>query len=194
MAWYGKYWLAGFTFIPSALAGTVTVAPNSGFVTASASAFSLAVAGLLHSSSGSLSPGKGVLVAVLSLGPGLITWEVAHTTWLLFLGRIALVGSAASPLAFLIPEVAMGAVTAVFTYLAIGWFAPILQHALYLLGGSRGGGKGGSRWKVHKVLIGVSLNASIFGAIVFEAFSSHYPKRVLVLHTHTVERACDRVR
>ena len=232
MAWYGKYWLAGFIFIPPAaaglllpfspssaastkakasglgveglvadlcgsalmfsllsLAGTVTAFPNSGFLPASASAFSFAVAGVLHSSGGSLSAGKGALVAALSLGPGLITWECAHTTWLLFLGRIALVGSAASPLAFLIPELAMGAVTAVFTYFAIGWFAPILQHALHLLQGSRGGGKGGSRWKVHKVLIGVSLSASIFGAIVFEAFSAHYPKRVVVMHTHIVERA-----
>merc|ERR1712224_564959 len=48
-----------------------------------------------------------------------------------------------------------------------------------------GGCKDGSRWKVHKVLLGVSLNASIFGAIVFEAFSAHYPKRVLMLHART---------
>lgn len=232
MAWYGKYWLAGLIFIPSAAAGlllpysrspapsskanasglgverlvadlcgsalmlaffaaagTATVAPNSGFVPASASAFCLATAGLLNSNGGSLSAGKGALVAVLALGPGLIFWDVSFTTWLLFLGRIALVGSAASPLAFLIPEVAMGAVTAVFTYLSFGWLSPVLQHALHLLEGPGGGGKGGSRWKVHKVLLGVSLNASIFGAIVFEAFSAHYPKRVLMLHAHTVERA-----
>lgn len=174
-----------------AVVGTFTVTPNSGFITSSSSAFSLAAAVLLHLGGGGLPAWKGFAVAALAVLPGLISWDLAFTTWLHLLGRIALVGSAASPLAFLIPELAMGAITGLLSFLAFGWFAPLFSHALQLgsyAGQSAGKGAVGAPRKLRAplVLLGVSLNASIFGALVFEAFSAHYPKRVLLLHTHTV--------